>query len=680
MKTCTMKFALALALATAEASTHESRGTAIQKVIALMKEMTKKGLAEKEAEATQYAKFKQFCELTLTDKNRAITKATEEIEVFQANIQKAIADAERLTNEINVHMQDASKSAENQAKATEVRGRENEDFKALYTDYTESIDALGRAIKSLKAVPEKRSQAKEAFIQIKSNEVTKRLIPEDMSSSLDALLLETDVKGFKAAQPGVANAYESSSGSVVEMLEDLQNKFIDERDAVGKKEASEKHAYDMLMQGLKNQEASDKKAQAEKEQFKGKKQEAAAGAKGDLEDTTVVRDADKKYSSELSMTCDKKATDFKARQKLRAEELQAIEKATQIISSGAVAGAGEKHLPSLVQSTALAGLRSGVSTRIKDDVVQFLQSEATALNSKVLSNLAQKLSAPDTSIIQDIKRMIENLITKMNKQLEESATKKAYCDKELGANEQTRTEKTETTESLQAEIDELTSSNAKLGQEIADAGKTMTKLNEAITEATALRQDEKKKNKVTIKEAGQAQSAVAEAITVLKEFYEDASYATSLLQTSKKMKEAPEVFGDEPYTGMGGAQGGVVGMMEVIESDFARLEAETTAEEAAAQKEFQEFMEDSKVSKSKTQREIEHKTAKKTEQENDVNSLQSDLASTQKELDAANAYFEKLKPDCVDAGVSYAERKEQRENEIKDMQIALEKLGFSSEE
>merc|ERR1712160_61398 len=124
-----------------------------------------------------------------------------------------------------------------------------------------------------------------------------------------------------------------------------------------------------------------------------------------------------------------------------------------------------------------------------------------------------------------------------------------------------------------------------------------------------IRQDEKATNEETIKDSAEAQTAVAQALTVLKEFYAKAGDATALLQ-----QPAPEIF-DAPYKGMQSENGGVVGMLEVIESDFARLEAETRAAEATAQKEH--------------------------------------LEGTQKELDAALAYFDKLKPSCVDAGVSY---------------------------
>merc|ERR550514_2556016 len=103
-------------------------------------------------------------------------------------------------------------------------------------------------------------------------------------------------------------------------------------------------------------------------------------------------------------------------------------------------------------------------------------------------------------------------------------------------------------------------------------------------------------------------------------------------------------------------KGGVVGMLEVIQSDFARLEAETKAAEAAAQKEYEEFMSDSEVDKASKNKDIEHKTSKKQNEEQALVSKKADLEGTQKELDAALAYFDKLKPSCVDAGVSYEDR------------------------
>merc|ERR1712127_258427 len=143
---------------------------------------------------------------------------------------------------------------------------------------------------------------------------------------------------------------------------------------------------------------------------------------------------------------------------------------------------------------------------------------------------------------------------------------------------------TETVETLHAEIDQLEASIAKLTEDISDLSKAVAELDAAMAKATTLRQEEKEKNEQTI-----ADSAEAQALTVLKEFYAKAGEATALLQQ-------PEIF-DSPYKGMQSENGGVVGMLEVIESDFARLEADTKAAEATAQKEYDTFMTDSKVDK-----------------------------------------------------------------------------------
>merc|ERR550514_1675508 len=121
--------------------------------------------------------------------------------------------------------------------------------------------------------------------------------------------------------------------------------------------------------------------------------------------------------------------------------------------------------------------------------------------------------------------------------------------------------------------------------------------------------------------------------------------------------------------------GGVVGMLEVIESDFSRLYAETKAEETSAQKEYDEFMTESAENKSAKETDIKHKVAKRQDQEETLVSTQQDLENSQKELDAALAYFDKLKPSCVDAGVSYDDRVGRRKEEIQSLQEALRILN-----
>merc|ERR1712146_852818 len=149
-----------------------------------------------------------------------------------------------------------------------------------------------------------------------------------------------------------------------------------------------KHAFDMLMQDLTSQIKQATQDRDEKAELKATTLQHKADATGDLKDTTTTMNADSKYLADLTATCEQKASDFESRQQLRADEIVAIEKAIEIISSGAVAGNADKHLPGLLQkASALAQLRSSASTQVQSRVAEYLRAP-TKLNSRVLSAVA----------------------------------------------------------------------------------------------------------------------------------------------------------------------------------------------------------------------------------------------------------------------------------------------------
>jgi len=632
--------------------------TPVQKVVEMMNGMLEKGKKEKHDEQVQFAAYKQFCDDTSTEKKRYITEAQETIEVLKADIEKAIADADELTKKIAALDEDLATWKGDVNAATKVREIEKADYDTTHKDYSESIDALERAVAVLKKQDHDRTQA--ALLQVSSGS----LIPDLAKRTIEAFLAEDPAEGLALSAPE-ANAYEFQSGGVVEMLEKLLDKFIAERTTLEKEEMNSKHAYDMLMQDLKAQIDQDTTDRDESSETKAKRLQAKADAEGDLADTTSTMEEDIKYLGDLTATCEQKASAFESRQQLRAEEITAVEKAIEIVSSGAVSGNADKHLPSFVQGSSLAQLRTASQTNSQARVAAFLQKKAAQTGSHILSLLAERVESDPFS---KVKKMIKDLIVKLMEEANEEAEHKGWCDTELSTNEQTRKEKTAAVETLHAEIDQLEASIAKLTEDITDLTKAVAELDAAVSKATALRQAEKAKNTETISDAGEAQTAVAQALTVLKEFYAKAAEATAFVQ------QEPEIF-DEPYKGMGGESGGVVGMLEVIESDFARLEADTKAGEASAQKEYDEFMTDSQVDKTKKAADIEHKTAKKQDEEQALTTSKSDLEGTQKELDAALAYFDKLKPSCVDAGVSYEDRVARRKEEIESLQEALKILN-----
>jgi hypothetical protein len=645
----------------------ESKVTPVQKVIQLLNGMLEKGKAEKHDEQVQFASYKQFCDDTTIEKKRAIKEAAEAIETQKADISKYAADADLLTKEIAGHEEDISVWTGDETAATKVRFIEKTDYDATHNDYSESVDALDRAIAILKKQAFDRNQAPSLAQLSALKELN--LFPADAKKAID-LFLETDPQEGLAVQAPEAAGYEFQSHGIIDMLEKLLDKFIGERTTLEKEEMNSKHAYQMLMQDLKAQIEQATQDRGEKTVTKAKQLQAKADTEGDLRDTTTTMQEDQKYLNDLRATCEQKASDFESRQQLRAEEIVAIEKAIEIISSAGVSGNAEKHLPTLLQAKghSLALLRSDLRSETQQRASQYLRSQAQELNSRVLSALAVRVS--DDPFVK-VKKLIKDLIVRLMEEANEEAEHKGWCDTELSTNEQTRKEKTEAVETLHAEIDELEASIAKLTEDLAELAVQVADLDAAMSKATTLRRAEKAENEGTIKDSQEAQTAVAQALTVLKEYYAKAADATALLQ---QQPVAPEIF-DSPYKGMQAENTGVVGMLEVIQSDFARLESETKASEATAQKQYDGFMTDSKVDKAAKNTDIEHKTVKKQDETQSLTLKRADLEGTQKELDAALAYFDKLKPSCVEASVSYDDRVGRRKEEIESLQEALRILN-----
>merc|ERR1719378_905542 len=126
---------------------------------------------------------------------------------------------------------------------------------------------------------------------------------------------------------------------------------------------------------------------------------------------------------------------------------------------------------------------------------------------------------------------------------------------------------------------------------------------------------------------------------------------------------------------MGTSGGNVVDFLEVILTDFTRLESETTSSEATEAEEDDKFMFESKKDTALKENEKKHAGEKKTDKESALHSTEEELAVTQEELDKAMAYYDKLKPSCVDSGITYEEHVKRREEEIQSLSEALKILS-----
>eukprot|EP00931_Biecheleriopsis_adriatica_P114289 TRINITY_DN8986_c0_g2_i1.p1 TRINITY_DN8986_c0_g2~~TRINITY_DN8986_c0_g2_i1.p1 ORF type:complete len:691 (+),score=233.03 TRINITY_DN8986_c0_g2_i1:56-2128(+) len=668
-----------------------SQVTPVQKVVEMMEKMVAKGEKEMEAEKEQFKVFDAFCQNNTIEKKRRIEEAIERSEEVSADIDKAKSDVDQLSGEIAVHVANSASAQDEKANATKVREEQLDDFNVALKDYDDSIAAIIKALKGLKELKETSHTSPQAtsLLQLSDMAKTAKLTPKQASEFLDSFLrgASQDVmKSSDAKQPSLLQqadpfmesqsaGYEFASGGVLDLLEKLEDQFKQEKQQLKMDELQKKGVYGKLCITL---DAEMNNANGMKDKLSLEKNsilEQLAKDEAELKDITGSKEEDIKYKKDLELQWKAKTSEFNSRQKLRSEELKAVRKAIEIISSEDVTGSANKHLPSFYQrQSVLAVLRSKTKMPTMKKIAEFLQQKAESLHSQQLKAVAMSVDRGDP--LSTVRNLITSTIENMKQKLAAETTKRAWCEEEMKTNKETRSEKTDLVEKFTAEVETLEASIKKLKADVADLNADITDTKSAMSQATAIRQNEKKENTVTISDAIAAQKAVAQALTVLNDFYAKAAKATVLIQQPNGGgAPPPAAFGEGAYQGMGAESGGVVSMVEVIQSDFARLEAETTAAEESAVKEYKQFMADSEADIAGKGADVQHKTDRTQSETQKLNEKKADLGDAQKELDAAVAFSEELTPQCADAQASYEERKIQRETEIESLQTALDALN-----
>jgi len=156
---------------------------------------------------------------------------------------------------------------------------------------------------------------------------------------------------------------------------------------------------------------------------------------------------------------------------------------------------------------------------------------------------------------------------------------------------------------------------------------------------------------------------------VLQSFYSGASLMQ--IKTTTKLQSQTKVHSE----GNGDAANVIIGVLEVAQEDFTSLLAEAEAVESEAQSTYDKMTTENKIAKASKSAEAKAKASELKSVGNSLEMSKEDQAATSKELDAVNAYIDKLRPECESKVMSYEEKKAAREAEIEGLKDALEILS-----
>ena len=395
--------------------------------------------------------------------------------------------------------------------------------------------------------------------------------------------------------------------------------------------------------------------------------------------------ADSATLEETQKECAIKTSEWEERSETRAKEIEAIAMAVKILSEvgGVRTEAPENPVPppsplefaQLPSAVSLLQVQDADPIRMK--AVNFLRAKAKVLHSRALERLAQAVSAHVKDPLKAFKKvigMIEQMIFRLMDEQKSEDEHKLWCDQELHKTNTSIADKTDKIEELTVKIDEASAKIQELTGDIAEATETIANIDSYIKEATDIRKVGHEENALAVKDAEAAQTAIANAIAVLEKFYKDSGMIEKapyefLQQAGKEPVELPDKPGtwDSSYTGAADPKAqpdGIISVMEEVASDFAKMEAETKAQEEADQKAYDDEMSELAIEKATRKKEVEMKTQESKRLTDKVEALEKTKKHVGDELYATEIYMKDLQPACVSGDSTYEDRKAARSKEI----------------
>jgi len=723
-----------LKLFSKSAEAQNAKVTPVEKVMELLENLRTKVEKEGKTQAAAYDKYACFCKEQADKKLHATEESAKMIKYLSLRIDDIQATTPGYVAEVAELSKNASEYEKDIEAGQDKRDKEHASYVKAEKDLAAAIDAAKGAIKALKDSKDQLKEAKLDFSQLKA--LTKPVLA--MLQALPNHVHGIDAAVLEQLSQDPAK-YEYHSNDIIATVQDLKKKLEGEKQDLDldelalqqsfmKKDTNLKNLHKFALKDKAKRQAQLDKMDADLHDLSNKKE---------VEDRDMKRD--QKFLDQLSAQCEEKARLFDQRSSTREGEITAITKALEALKEKvAPKFKANKKLVDLqigIQTNPLhrnnsknvmavklmpankttadhtvtfqARFNGTADTNVSRGTVSLLQVRESINTDSAAALAARKVAKASTILLTASRRLksqllavaltrvqsakdhfvkvrtlIKDLVARLESDAAEEATTKSFCDKSMAEGIEKRDKaqaKIETltaqTSKLNAEEDTLTNEAATLSTQIAD-------LNKALNEASELRADERKNNEQTIADAEEGKAGVELALKTLKDFYSGAAgtfmeYQPEFGDRQGKTVEdlAPEDVFDSEYQGSQGSSKGIIGMLDVILSDFERTIESVKSSEKDDQEEFNGFEKESND-------DISAKAKSKDEKNDRITAIADDKVETENSLKEQDNLLEEaqdtlleLKKQCVDATETYQDRVASRKKEIealKEANAALE--------
>eukprot|EP00397_Hematodinium_sp_SG-2012_P025821 GEMP01027008.1.p1 GENE.GEMP01027008.1~~GEMP01027008.1.p1 ORF type:complete len:633 (+),score=181.55 GEMP01027008.1:101-1999(+) len=606
--------------------------SALTRVVKKLEGMLEQSKKDGEDDRTEFAKVKCQCTTDLENANAAIQQSTEIIARESGEVEKFRGANGKLSQEIQALTQNLAANKDQQDQSTAERDQEKQDFEDKKADMEGAIGQLGEAITMLAAIgadqtAESRDTAdRDRFVKLKGSLVSvKKHLRESMRAVSDLLPADKRAKITSFLEAPFSGTYTSQSGEIIGILKNMKDTFNEDLRKATELESKRQKAYDNLMKLLQEDAANMEKTRTSKRdelavnstEIKNKKETIAENEQIKADNEEIVRDT--------TEACDEKTRKYDGRRATRASEEAAIAKAVTILSSDTAFG--NKALQPGDASTAS---------------ITFMQ-------------IRRHMAAdPFESVLVEMDKMIAAI----EKEEEADTEKKQWCEDENASNKKKLSDSKNAQDQENAKIATSKEDLGTAHENLQNAQDAIKKLSDHRRLALETRKAGNLAYQATIAELHEAHDILAQAVKVLRDFYEAEETASS---------QAEHEFN---------TQGGndVISLLQDIQKNTQGQETSAHADEEEDQGFFEIDMTDTDKSLADERKNVATEEGNVAEAQERLLIAETELKHQTEVEKQIEAYKASIKPGCDFILDNFASRQKNRQQEKDQLTFASGKV------
>jgi len=609
----------------------------IRKVITLLEEMKVQVEKEAKEDLLAYDKYMCWCATNRKEKTAAVEVAEERIDGLTAFLEEASAKAGALKTEIAGLAAEIAEDQDALATATSVREEELKAFLAEEADMKETLSLLSQAIDVLAKVQllqkHGRSSNKEsreasiALVQVRN--IIQQRFPKfqdrmqrdlfDMLGSLpDAVQeqhqLRREGTAFQQAellpwektveqvgqeakpnmltgQASGAKSYNSRSGSILGVLEEMKDEFVRDLFTAQKMDLEAEVAFQNLRAAKLAEIAAATKSKGLKDTALADTLDKAAKAKEDKESTEEAMAADQAFLATLEKNCQAEDEEYKARFAVRTEEIRALGEALKILTDDSARDLYAKTM-SLMQLGSVAAGRTEAKDRIVQRAAGRIAEVARRNKNWSLASLAVRMQL---DAFTKVKEVMDKMLVELQKQQREEYSKWELCKKDIDSTEDEIKEGTNLKEDLAEKHLALSNEIATLTEEIAALKKDVADMEVSLKEAGEERKAQNALFQTSVSDQRATINILQKATTRLRAFYGFGQTGARALRQEPGATAPPPPPSPKAYE-KSALSGGVLQLLDKIIKDAEVAEQELVTTEQKAQSDYAAFVQSATAS------------------------------------------------------------------------------------